>query len=48
MMQGINPEELDYIILAHNFGDVKKDAIQSDLLPSLATRVKYRLGITKS
>jgi len=42
---GINPEELDYIILAHNFGDVKTDAIQSDMLPSLATRVKYRLGI---
>jgi 3-oxoacyl-[acyl-carrier-protein] synthase-3 len=42
---GINPEELDYIILAHNFGDVKTNAIQSDMLPSLATRVKYRLGI---
>ena len=41
----INPEELDYIILAHNFGDVKSVAIQSDILPSLATRVKYRLGI---
>ncbi len=42
---GINPEELDYIILAHNFGDVKDGAIQSDILPSLATRVKYMLGI---
>ena len=42
---GIDPEELDYIILAHNFGDVKSAAIQSDILPSLATRVKYRLGI---
>lgn len=41
----INQEELDYIIFAHNFGDVKKDSVQSDLLPSLATRVKYRLGI---
>lgn len=41
----INPEELDYIILAHNFGDVKSAAIQSDILPSLATRVKHRLGI---
>ncbi|MEQ6123417.1 3-oxoacyl-ACP synthase III family protein [Pseudotenacibaculum sp. MALMAid0570] len=41
----IDPEELDYIILAHNFGDVKSAAIQSDILPSLATRVKYRLGI---
>lgn len=41
----INPEELDYIILAHNFGDVKKDSCQSDILPSLSTRVKYKLGI---
>lgn len=42
----INAEELDYIIVAHNFGDVKQGAIQGDTLPSLATRVKYRLGIT--
>ena len=42
---GIDKEELDYIILAHNFGDVKSSAIQSDILPSLATRVKFRLGI---
>ena len=41
----INAEELDYIILAHNFGDVKHNAIQSDILPSLATRVKHLLGI---
>jgi 3-oxoacyl-[acyl-carrier-protein] synthase-3 len=41
----LNPEELDYIILAHNFGDVKQGAIQGDMLPSLATRVKYKLGI---
>lgn len=42
---GINKEELDYIIFAHNFGDLKKGAIQGDTLPSLATRVKYKLGI---
>jgi 3-oxoacyl-[acyl-carrier-protein] synthase-3 len=41
----INPEELDYIILAHNFGDVKNGTIQGDTLPSLATRVKFKLGI---
>ncbi|CAM1351999.1 MULTISPECIES: 3-oxoacyl-ACP synthase III family protein [Tenacibaculum] len=41
----INPEELDYIIFAHNFGDVKINAIQSDILPSLATRVKHLLQI---
>jgi 3-oxoacyl-[acyl-carrier-protein] synthase-3 len=44
----IDKEELDYIILAHNFGDVKNAAIQSDILPSLASRVKYRLGIKNS
>jgi 3-oxoacyl-[acyl-carrier-protein] synthase-3 len=42
---GIDKEELDYIILAHNFGDVKSAAIQTDVLPSLASRVKHRLEI---
>jgi 3-oxoacyl-[acyl-carrier-protein] synthase-3 len=42
---GINAETLDYIIFAHNFGDVKPDAIQMDSVPSLATRVKHRLRI---
>lgn len=41
----INQEDLDYIIIAHNFGDVKIGAVQSDMLPSLATRVKHKLGI---
>jgi 3-oxoacyl-[acyl-carrier-protein] synthase-3 len=42
---GIDPETLDYIIFAHNFGDVKPNAIQMDSVPSLATRVKHRLQI---
>ncbi|MFT4575515.1 MAG: 3-oxoacyl-[acyl-carrier-protein] synthase-3 [Polaribacter sp.] len=42
---GVNPEELDYIIVAHNFGDVKRPAGQNDILPSLATRVKHSLQI---
>lgn len=41
----INPEHIDYIILAHNFGDIKKGTIQSDIVPSLAARVKHNLGI---
>ncbi len=41
----IDPETLDYIILAHNFGNQKKGAIQADLMPSLATRVKHDLRI---
>jgi 3-oxoacyl-[acyl-carrier-protein] synthase III len=42
---GINPEELDQIILAHNFGNVLKNTIQTDVLPALASRVKHDLGI---
>ncbi|SDS25857.1 3-oxoacyl-[acyl-carrier-protein] synthase-3 [Polaribacter sp. KT25b] len=41
----IDKEELDYIIFAHNFGDVKVGSIQSDMLPTLATRVKNKLKI---
>lgn len=41
----IDPETLDYIIFAHNFGNVKHAAIQTDILPSLATRVKFDLRI---
>jgi 3-oxoacyl-[acyl-carrier-protein] synthase-3 len=42
---GIDPETLDYIIFAHNYGDIKSNTIQSDTVPSLATRVKYLLQI---
>lgn len=42
---GIDPETLDYIIFAHNFGDVKFGTSQSDIIPSLATRVKHKLQI---
>ncbi len=41
----INPEELDYIIVAHNYGDIKHDSEQSDTVPSIASRVKHLLGI---
>ncbi|MCO6147002.1 3-oxoacyl-ACP synthase III family protein [Flavobacterium sp. NRK1] len=41
----IDPETLDYIIFAHNFGNVKEGAIQTDILPSLASRVKHSLQI---
>ena len=34
-------ETIDYIIVAHNFGDIKEGSKQIDQLPSLATRVKY-------
>ena len=41
----IDAESLDYIICAHNFGDVKHNAIQSDILPCLAARIKHLLKI---
>ena len=41
----IDPETIDHIIVAHNFGDVPAGTIQSDILPSLASRVKNKLGI---
>jgi 3-oxoacyl-[acyl-carrier-protein] synthase-3 len=41
----IDPETLDYIIFAHNFGDVKKGTIQGDMLPSLASKTKHNLKI---
>ncbi|HET8828252.1 MAG TPA: ketoacyl-ACP synthase III [Pelobium sp.] len=42
---GINGEELDYIVVAHNFGDVKVGTNRTDIVPTLASRVKHRLGI---
>jgi 3-oxoacyl-[acyl-carrier-protein] synthase-3 len=41
----IDPETLDYIIVAHNYGDVKHGSNQSDTVPSLASRVKSKLQI---
>jgi 3-oxoacyl-[acyl-carrier-protein] synthase-3 len=42
---GIDKESLDYLIVAHNFGDVRSDNRQLDIVPSLASRVKHKLGI---
>ncbi|SEM01040.1 3-oxoacyl-[acyl-carrier-protein] synthase-3 [Aquimarina amphilecti] len=41
----IDKETLDYIIVAHNFGDVDKNSSQADTVPSLAARVKHLLKI---
>ena len=41
----INQEELDYIIVAHNYGDIKHNVEQSDTVPSIASRVKHLLKI---
>ena len=42
---GQNPEDLDQIIVAHNFGNVVRGSIQTDAVPSLASVIKNRLGI---
>lgn len=42
---GIDAETIDYIIVAHNYGDVKKNNAQSDTVPSIASRVKHLLRI---
>ena len=41
----IDPETLDYIIVAHNFGDITYGSKQIDTLPNLAARVKSKLKI---
>lgn len=42
---GGDPEDLDYIVVAHNFGDVSAQSRRIDLVPTLAARVKQMLRI---
>ena len=42
---GIDKEELDYIIVANNFGDTLPNNRASDHVPSLASKVKHKLEI---
>lgn len=42
----VSGEDLDYIIVAHNFGNINWDDNRIDMMPSLAARVKHKLGIT--
>ena len=42
---GIDPETIDQIIVAHNFGNVLAGTIQTDAIPAIASRVKNQLGI---
>ncbi|MCW3086974.1 MAG: 3-oxoacyl-(acyl-carrier-protein) synthase [Sediminibacterium sp.] len=41
----LDPETLDQIIVAHNFGNILKNTIQTDVLPAISSRVKQALGI---
>lgn len=42
---GISKESFDFIIVAHNFGDVRNGNTSIDTLPSLANKVKMKLNI---
>ena len=42
---GCDPESLDQIIVAQNFGNVIKHTIQTDIVPAIASRVKHALNI---
>jgi 3-oxoacyl-[acyl-carrier-protein] synthase-3 len=42
---GIDREQLDQVIVAHNFGDVLAGSYRTDMVPCLASRVKRALGI---
>ena len=44
---GIDPEELDQIVVSHNFGDIANGTVQSQNVPSLASRVKHILNIKR-
>lgn len=44
-LEGMDREDLDYLIVAHNFGDVTSVTQRTDQVPNIASRVKQRLKI---
>lgn len=42
---GIDKDELDYVIVASNYGDIDPVHRQIDIMPSMSTKVKHNLGI---
>lgn len=42
---GISKESLDFLIVAHNFGDIEEGNVRTDILPGLANKVKMKLHI---
>ncbi|MCA0447394.1 MAG: ketoacyl-ACP synthase III [Bacteroidetes bacterium] len=42
---GKNKESIDLIICAQNFGDIQEGTNRGDLIPSVASRIKAKLGI---
>jgi 3-oxoacyl-[acyl-carrier-protein] synthase-3 len=44
-LRDVDRESLDYIIVAHNFGEVGGDKDSRDMVPTIAARVKHNLKI---
>jgi 3-oxoacyl-[acyl-carrier-protein] synthase-3 len=44
-LEGVDKESLDCIIIGQNLGDVRADNIRSDMVPTIAARVKHKLRI---
>jgi 3-oxoacyl-[acyl-carrier-protein] synthase-3 len=44
-LENTDKENLDYIIVAQNFGDVQADNMRTDMVPTIASRVKHKLKI---
>jgi 3-oxoacyl-[acyl-carrier-protein] synthase III len=44
-LEGVDRESLDYIIVGQNFGEVRAATPSSDMVPSIAARVKHKLRI---
>lgn len=42
---GISKESLEFLIIAHNFGDIAEGNVRTDILPGLANKVKMKLNI---
>jgi len=44
-LENTDKESLDYILVAQNFGDVAAGNIRTDMVPTIASRVKHKLKI---
>lgn len=44
-LENVDRESLDYIIVAQNLGEVKADNPRTDIVPTIASRVKHKLKI---
>jgi len=42
---GIDPETLDFIVVGHNFGEMRDDNRRIEVVPCIAARIKHLLGI---